>query len=325
MSSIHSEVSLATLHNTTVGARQEAHYAEEVNKVGRLRAGNSGVLLPDGNTTGSCHRLTHLRSLGIEVESPSDDRLIMFSAGLFNEDYWYSILSSSWTRGRILREEEVPTSWKTPNGTPVTGRPDIVLCGEDGNPVLGLEMKMIASLWTAKSVAFGGQPKIKHMAQATHYMWQLGVPFKLVYTSYVDFAIPDWAAKKGMFSGMDELVDMGTNGVPKKVVPFFLVYDLRIDSRGVAQFCLEGTNNWTDSVVTVKGIQDYYDFVSRMPETKDLARKVTNLSTTGGAEGYSDCDYCVLKNVCKVSDRKGYDLWLAEVRKVASRGGPGHE
>ena len=108
----------------------------------------------------------------------------MFAAGNLNEDAWFEWLGLSSYEGKILREEEVPSLWYTSNGTKVTGRPDIVLCSEAVvpedveasevrqfiqnddkyyEPLEGIELKLMCSFWTFRSVVLEGMPKFGHM------------------------------------------------------------------------------------------------------------------------------------------------------------------
>lgn len=310
------EISLTSLYEKAVATEQAEHQVEESTKVGNLRGGNSGLLLEDGQVAGSCHRRAYIRMLGLEVDPPPANRLIMFDAGKFNEDYWFAKLGKSWT-GTVLRESEVPTCWTTTNGKKVTGRPDLVLVDPAGVRVLGLELKMVASIWTARDVRFQGQPKLSHLTQAAHYMWQLGIPYRLIYTSYVDFAMVDWARKLFPLRDHPLAVHLEYNekGDAKKVLPFHSIYSLRFDSSGKLQYCEEGTGRWETTIVDIQGIQGYYDYISSIEETKNLGPRVSTLDLSGKKEGYSSCNYCPLNSICdKTSD---HDKWLTEVRRVA--------
>lgn len=182
----------------------------ETTKVGTLRAGNTGIVTPEGEIIGPCMAATYLRYKGIDVKGLDDDgdsggaagRELMFEAGRVNEDLWTAVLKQSWA-GPILRESEIATHWKTESGVDVTGRPDLVLCESSGTngktsivPKLGLELKQVSSFWTAYEVKFKGQPKYNHLLQAAHYSWQLGVPFELWYTSRSDYHIQSWIASQ---------------------------------------------------------------------------------------------------------------------------------
>jgi hypothetical protein len=159
----------------------------EGEKVGVLRGGNTGIYIKEKNLVlGKCARETYLRYKGIQISDVDPSRKLMFEAGISNEDSWYTVLKEKW-EGQIKREEEIPTSWKTSNGTLVTGRPDIVLCKDDGTPVKGIELKLACSIWTCRDILIEDTPKFPHLIQAAHYMWQVGCPFELWYTNRADF------------------------------------------------------------------------------------------------------------------------------------------
>ena len=168
----------------------------EKGKQGIWRGGNSGIWLPDSDAVaGKCPRLSMLRFLGYEDEA-EDDKQLMFDGGFGNEDLWEKVLVPGLPPGTILlSEEDIPTSWPLESGNKVTGRPDLVICREeDRKPLVGIELKLICSLTTAKNVMFQNKPSLAHVIQASHYSWQLGVPFDLWYTSRVNYHILDWMA-----------------------------------------------------------------------------------------------------------------------------------
>lgn len=281
------------------------HRLKEAAKVGTLRAGSTGVVLDGGNTLGKCPRIAHLRNLGVDFEADLDTHL-MFAAGVSNEDAWVSRLEKSWI-GKVLREEDIPISWVTSNGMAVTGRPDIVLAGSDGVLRLGLELKLVSAFWTARSVHYNLQPKPDHLAQACHYMWQLNTPFKLVYTSRVRWAI-QWFAES--FNDKPD-IEYNDKGKPKAILPFVREYDLRLTD-GRLQYTTEGIDGWVDTIITVAGIQKFYDVVSQMAGTKQLGARPANTDAVG-ERTFSPCDYCVLSDICdKYEDH--YDLWLDNAR-----------
>jgi hypothetical protein len=162
----------------------------ESGKSGVLRGGNSGIYIPQQNlVVGKCARLSYLRYKGITVEETTESRKLMFTAGVSNEDQWYDALSKSYPTELILREEQIPVNWRTDNNVEVTGRPDFVLLDSEGKkPKVGIELKLVSSIWTARDVLFEGRPKFDHLIQAAHYMWKLDIPFELWYTSRADFA-----------------------------------------------------------------------------------------------------------------------------------------
>lgn len=319
------------IHNMLQAAlkQEEAEHAQgEVAKRGVLRAGNSGIILPSGVATGSCARLAHLRSRGIDSEDVGADRRIMFGGGISNEGYWHRQLSRTWG-GPILREHEIPIQWTTSNGTRVSGRPDLVLCevGEDTEyatpegipvtPVLGLELKMVSAFNTARVVLFNGKPKLNHLCQAGHYSWKLGVPFRLVYTSYVDFPIPAWGTQglpKKATDPLAEFCQFNDRGSPKKVLPFVRVYELDWDGNGFLRYRVEGGGgSWTTSIVSQSAVENYYTVVAAMGPGKHLPPRPETLTATGDKEGYTICAYCQLNSACNETE---YDRWMDTVKHL---------
>ena len=302
-----------------------AHRSLETEKVGTLRGGNSGALLPDGRIIGKCHRLTRLRMDGIEVEEPSKDRLIMFEAGLANEDIWDKVLRSGDLNGySILREEEVPTKWTTTSGINVTGRPDLVLADkESGEHKLGLEFKMAASLWTARDVLIQRKPKLPHLIQAAHYAQQLSIPFKLVYTSYVDFPVMGWAQKlMGKLNPREYPVQVDDKtGLVKKVLPFIKIYDLNWEGKGgTLQWKEESGSQWTDTGMKWSNIQAYYEMVGYQAQTEDLGPRPSNVDAKmEHKKGWHFCDYCPLSDACDKYDKghKNYSKWREDVLSIS--------
>jgi hypothetical protein len=222
----------------------EERAAEEEGKLGTLRGGGTGCITDAGEVVAKCHRLSHLRSLGIQESKGHNDKL-MFEAGFANEDIWVDVLSASW-KGSIICEEDIPTRWLTSNGTPVTGRPDLVLCeqeGDDYKPVLGLELKLVSSPWSAYNKAAKQIPDIEHICQAAHYMWQLDIPFKLCYTSRANYSLgfsgmkANWIRKAGNLLNEDQF----------KALPFILEIDMWVED-GVVWY-----QGWEQPVKTPDG------------------------------------------------------------------------
>lgn len=303
----------------------EEHAIQEKKKVGILRAGNTGISAINAKgeveVAGKCHRQTMLRLLGIAAEDADYSRELMFDSGRGNEDLWYSVLSRSYKDGVILREEEVPIQWMTENGTPVSGRPDLVLCDHDKKPVLGLELKLICSFWTARAI-LQGEPKTMHLMQAAHYSWKLGVPFELWYTSRVDWPVMGWAAKHLPKQGEpgSEHIEVDDKGEPRKIVPFKLGFVLTTDEEGFIHYSVVGreSEQATKSIVSIQRIQDYYEFVSGMVEKKTLGPRPQNLGPTGEKVSWSFCSYCPLKSTCDTHE-SDFDTWLQAAKGVVPK------
>lgn len=325
---------------------------QEATKLNTLRAGSGGLFL-DGQTVGTCTRLATLRSLGINVKEEELEREFMFAGGRANEDIWLASLRESWT-GIIKAEEEIPTSWTTKNGMPVTGRPDIVLCNDKGDPELGLELKQVSSVWTGRTVLFEGQPKLDHLIQSAHYSWQLGIPFELWYTSRVDFDIsmnpiiknllPKEGQAKSEFIqyGYYEQIDSNRakSGKSKrkiseteyeirrvsgdsrvfrdavKVLPFAVGYVLDFSAEGYLTYTSSLTGETRESIVKKDQLIEYYEYLSKLVETRKLGPRPLTLKADGNPENYSKCDYCPLKKACDSSESMGFERWLLEVKQT---------
>lgn len=325
----------------------------EKDKVGNLRGGNSGIYFEDKNkqlVAGKCQRLSYLRMKGVSVGKTDPPRKLMFQAGISNEDIWYETLKRTYPY-KILRETEVPTSWMTDNDISVTGRPDIVLLDADDKPKVGIELKLVSSLWTARDVLFEGRPKFDHLIQAAHYSWQLKIPFELWYTNRVDFAtndmanrcLPDYGTDK--FDRLKQHLDIryykkvmsktgnmygkpvdeqeflaGRKGYkegqyyasPIKIYPFRIGYILDWNKdTGRLMYTNIETMETEDTIITKQSIYGYYNFVSKMASTKDLGPRPVTLKGDGSSANYSQCSYCPLNKLCDTVT--DFDKWEREV------------
>lgn len=315
---------------------RKKHVAAEVDKRGNLRAGNSGLMGETGDVAGSCHRKAHLRQLGIEIDPPDAQTLIMFQMGIANEEVVYQdLIHTAFGDGeKVLREEEIPIVWYTGNGTKVTGRPDLVICSPTVSvdertgaqitykPELGIELKSVASVWTTRQVLFDGAPKLAHLVQAGHYAWQLNVPFRLIYKQYGIQAMPDFAHKFFPRKGEkgSEYMEFNEKGNPKSIRPFEIVYELQYTKDGVLQFRKEGVGKWRDTIVSIEDIKRFYEFVSRMRADKTLGPIPMTVDSSGKELSYSDCKYCPLQKLCNGKEAvKDYTKWIRAVETKYSK------
>jgi hypothetical protein len=305
------------------GIKRE-HAAQEAPKVGTLRAGNSGILLPDGQIAGKCARLTYLRFVGVDAEQEDPSREFMFAGGRTNETSWVDLLVSAGVAREDIRQEgEVPISWTTVLGTKVTGRPDIVIGAREPSgtwmPKRGLELKLVSSLWTARDVAIVGNPKAMHLMQAAHYAWKVGVPFELWYTSRADYAINGWAAKQFPKPGQPGSVFCQYNdkGEAMKTLPFVVGYALGWEGQTLTYQRLgpDGPHPVVKTIVTKTGIADYFELVARMGPEEPLPPRPVNLSANGEAGNYSICKYCALSPVCDKKERGSTKAWVEAVKE----------
>lgn len=355
-------INLSGLFRTSRIRKREQYVEGEKSKTGNLRAGNSGILSSEnGEVAGSCVRKAHLRALGIEIDPPTEDKLIMFDLGFASEDIIAEKLVRAMPEGHILlREEEIPIEWRTTNGTKITGRPDMVICSVDAivpagsdigpvsngigevveytgpisrtpRPILGIELKSTHSLWVAREVVFNRKPKLGNLIQAAHYMWQLNVPYKLVYTNYSQLgqgmAGNEWIVKQFPRPGEpgSEYIEYNDKKKTiKHIRQFEIVYDLRFDEHGRLQFKREDEADtlWTSTIVTRDDIRNFYEYTATMASDKKLGPRPSQVDSLGNKAGYKDCDYCPLKPVCDEHEDDGYDKWISEVNKLKFQGTP---
>jgi len=306
---------------------QEEHAKSEVTKRGILRAGSTGLLLGDGSVVGKCARQTYLRLEGIEAGEDDASREFMFAAGRTNEDSWVDLFRRAGISSeQIRREEEIPIQWQTRSGRQVSGRPDIVL-GEPRLgafvPIKGIELKLVSSLWTARDVAIKQEPKAMHLMQAAHYSWKLGdLPFELWYTSRADFAINGWAQKN--FPKQNEpgsqYCQYNEKGEVLKTVPFIVGYELDWNKGTLEYRCLTTPGSkWTPTIVTKRGIEEYFELVDGMVNSDKLPPRPLNVSASGEKGNYSICSYCPLQQVCDKMESKGKAAWVQAVQEWAPR------
>lgn len=319
----------------------EEEITESTKSIGYLRTGNTGIMSSNGEVAGQCHRLTHLRSLGLLVRGFKFSDRIMFDRGYANEDIIVSHLKKGLKAGEvILREEDIPARGLTVDGTPITGRPDIVIARLDaGKPVyvLGIEAKSIASVNTAYDILVNQQPVLKHLIQAAQYAHMLGIPYKLHYRNYANLAIPKYpwftfspqqVAQLSDSAGGPLVMTKSKNPkyppAPNKFLPFEVVFDLQVIA-GKLRFKLEGEAQWRDTIVSAGDAQRYFEFVAKMPETRDLGPRPQALKVDGSKAAWTDCQYCPLDGACGkqlAAVKSGtprdvaYEEWVDDVRVI---------
>lgn len=317
-------------------ANLQKHKEAEKLKKNILRAGSTGFQGDDGTfygSAGQCPRRHYLRSIGVLLDDDETDEGndLMFGAGRSNEDEWFKNLSAGCDEDiKILREEETPIAWYTANNTLVTGRPDIVFLDKNTNNAKGMiELKSIQSLWTAIDVILG-KPKFVHLLQAAHYGMKLGCPANLWYTNRAIWPIKEynveeyngelqgWAAVKLPKQG--ELGSECIEYIDKKDADGFIVakeakiktfirgFQMRWDSEGYLNYRLipvvfkgvaPKVREWIQTPITWRGIERYFDFVSRIKEGGPIGSKPKESSANGDLKSYSACKYCPIEKVCK--------------------------
>lgn len=293
------------------------HKKGEEEKVGNLRAGNSGTLLADGTTLGKCPRLSLLRALGVDYQIALNKQP-MLAGGVANEDILSAELALSWN-GLIKREEEIPIRWEAYPNIFVTGRPDVVLCDKEGKPVQGVECKAPSSMWTAIAVHLKRIPKSDHLIQAAHYSMILDIPFTLLYTSRVNWALQGnqgskdepWKTWKGVEYTVYNDKKTGQPAVRTVTLsPFDAAYELKWEGNDlyVKHFM---DKDFTKTLISKDGIHNYYAYVGSCMANRTIPTRPSKVNVFGKIE-YNPCDkkYCPYTDICESGDKEGFDSWL---------------
>jgi hypothetical protein len=290
------------------------HAELEVTKQGTLRGGSCGLVLEDGTICGKCQRMSLLRSLGVDYP-PTDDKQLMFSAGVNNEDIVAELLANSGWAGKILRESECPVTMLLEGGGVVTGRPDIVLCDADSAPVLGLELKLASSAGTVMDVFVALAPKLDHLIQLGFYSANLATPFDLLYANRFECPVTIWDQKK--IPAEHGAVMFDKRGKPNKFKCGYSVYETKYENEEL-YYRHSTQEDWTKSIVTVGGLRRYYQQIVRMQAEQKLTGRPVNLSATGEAGHWDKCDarYCPLSGVCEQYEGD-YTQWLDQAKALA--------
>lgn len=297
--------------------------------------------------------------LEVQDEMP-EEKLIVFDRGKDQEYSVLNDIERTLSNDTcLLKEEQIPTEWFTKNGMKVTGRPDGVICkivplnkrllgvGYSNTLVLGLEIKSIGSFWVSRDVLLAGKPKLDHLIQAAHYSWQLGkqvglsdqegLPYKLIYRQNSQLIIPKYPTKGGglpipgfisqfLPKNKDDtthklhgLIKFDKSGVPGEIKPYTLVYDIKIVD-GTLKFKPESDEEYIETVVTVEGIRQYYELVSKLKESGAEAPVAPDsIDYSGEKAGFNVCDYCPLGDLCcgkKEGKKLTWKEWLGRTRQL---------
>lgn len=290
-------------------AQQVAHAAKELLRLGTMSGGGSaGAILADGSFIGKCPRQTMLRMRGIQ-EGHEEASLSMFSAGLANEQIVAGLLKD----GGLEVEHDVELRHTLADGREVIYHLDLVLRDKGtGRIAVVVETKMVASLWTAKSVCFENEPKSDHLVQLGSYLSHpdcsdaVGV---LLYSNRVDFHIstaPAWLQKK--FTPGTPHVEFKDDGSPLKIRPFDKAYDVKFLNNTLV-YATDGLENAVRTKLTKDSIRKYYETVSAAERGGELLPRPSGKHANGN-KSYMPCDYCPLKPTCDRYESAAFDVWL---------------
>lgn len=239
----------------------------EDNYVGNIPISSIGCLY-EGKPIINCPRVALLKMLGVYEEMDYVGTLTT-SQGQAVESFVDKLL----TRSDVEYTSEEVVKYQVGNAR-VSGRADFVI-----NKELGIELKTVCSINTAKTVALG-KPKDQHVIQASIYANHLNIPFLLLY----------WNSNRlGKFS--QKLVEY-------KLDPFRAYFEIEwIKGR------LAVAKKMT--VVTKKSIEEFVIMVSESYENKVLPMKVDSYDYMGNKTFFSPCGVCSFKEICDKEETYG--------------------
>lgn len=284
---------------------------KDLEKTGNLRAGNAAYMLNNGrvNSANQCLRTTWLRWKGYRSsEEHPPNKLWMFKGGTGSEQIIAGLLKGAGLNVIMDAEYKIDI-----DGTVLSGRPDILLANADGKPVLGLELKKISSVWTAKEVINNAKPKTDHICQAAIYSYMVGVPYKLVYVQYDNYA----AFTLRGISEEAVNVDRDGKGKPINLAPHLKVYDIKTSDDGRILYKPESGRYWENTGISMQGILDYYRNVKALDESSKLPARPEHYDVQGEKGNYTACKYCPYAAACS-NFKEGADTmgeWTEDLLK----------
>lgn len=306
-------------------AKAREHAEGEATKRGHFRAGTAGLLTEDGQLYGKCPRVALLRSEGLEEPIDANTRE-MFEAGFANEDICMDLLGRGLAEHapdlEILTGDGIRGSYSMPDGTQVTMSPDaLVRVAETGQPVLGFEFKLTASMWSAIGVHYDLRAKSDHLIQAGLYSLKHGkIPFVLYYANRSEFHLstaPKWLQSKFGPGTYDVQFKDDDPTKPLKILPFNRTYLLTWDGDHL-QYTTDGIDGWVKTQVTEASIDRFYAHVASIRDGGPLGPRPGAVAVDG-SDSFLPCKYCDLKDICD-SHEANRDIWMDQVRVKLGKG-----
>lgn len=223
----------------------ELHKEREKEKLGHLRIGSAGCMISEEACIGKCPQTALARFVGYQL--PTDSSTGFFQGGTANETTWETMITAAGLEFKC--EEDIPIIHTFPDGTLLTGRPDMVLGKEVGQfvPRLMIELKACQATNSAAEKILLEKPATDHLIQAATYSMFLGVPASLVYTGNVSGGIVNYFTRR----------EAGQNDMSFGKIEFNLGWD------NGNLYYMKGKHR-IDTIVTQKGILDYFQNISRM-------------------------------------------------------------
>lgn len=267
----------------TVARNAESSEKEKL-KLGTARAGSSGAITEDGkHLYTQCGRLAQARMLGYE-RAPSQSLLAMFEGGLSLENF---IEKNLLAIGAEFKKEE-PVKGNI-GGIPVSGRPDfdILIDGE----YIGMEVKSMASPFSAIKQVKNRFPLVKHLVQACTYLMLLDRDKWIVAVGNIFFA-----NERGF-----------------KVDPGLRLYMVRVQNSG---FIVQNEHEEEMPLPFSRtDIERYYSVLTSASNNRTLMERPTELELN--MDSYDRCKYCPMSSACNEIEagQIGFEQWLKRVKE----------
>ena len=262
----------------------EADQAKELKRLGELRAGSVGALMPDGSAYYSqCGRLAQARLLG-EQQPPTAQMRAMFNGGFALEGF----IESNLVAAGLEFTKEQPCSAEIAPGVVVHGRPDFDV--KLGDEWVGVEVKSLASPTSVIKQVKNDFPFVKHLLQSAIYCILLKRTRWLIVIGNAFYV----------------------NERGYRIEPGIRWYELRLD--GGDKFIVENEKGVTIELpFKPQHLVDYYAEVLKSTEERRLMPRPTEGELK--VDTYNRCNYCHMQNSCNQADNGQIDFegWVGAV------------
>lgn len=301
------------------GVRREAE------KLGIFRAGNAGAYNKDTHEFfATCPRKTILRHKGLQFDT---DRglYIILQAGMGHELNLLTCFYNNpdvktitvFDKSSFLKEFESkvvlsePLSLKLSDEVTVSGRPDFIIEMNNGYK-FGIEAKATTS--EDKSTNSLSAPFLNAVCQASLYKKMTGIDYFIIYGSYSTYSEFKFFGKKGREYEKEfglEYREFPT-GYLRRVPPKLSTYGVSIEGDCIS-IIREEDNKIIDTNISFEMITDYYLVLNEYLKLNEMPDRKQEIELYGKPK-YSDCKYCVLKDVCDAYDNNAitFDRFLRE-------------
>lgn len=278
---------------------EKEHQKYEESKIGVLRVGSCGAVLPNGDIIGTCPRSAMLRCLGVSESKDTKSHICTKAGTLFEQEVARLLKVAG---QEIKQEDEIGVQFKTKLGRLVTGRPDVVIMNDE-NPQVVIDVKGVLSHSTASKTTYGDAPKkLDQLIQITLYSKLLGIPGILLFWngSYYQPSYPD---KKKY-------------GIQGNIEPYRKYFKVFLDSdEHVCYYDIDGGREPYKTIIRFPYISEYYNLVDQCIVAGILPPKVTSVDEFGN-KVYSICTFCKFKEACK--EKLGYTDFVIRCKELVT-------